>query len=567
MNRFNFQIFKRFWALAKPYWSSEEKWKAIGLLSLILIILLSSSVVNVIRNYQRADIISSLVAMNSEKFILALTVNLAMLIIAIPLFAADDYVQSKLSFYWRQWMTDYFLYKYFQKRSFYQINFLEDIDNPDQRIAEDIKTFTSNSLYIMIKLLRSLMQLIAFSGVLWLLSKKLVIFLIIYTCGGTIITSFVFGKVFIKLNLEQIKREADFRFGLVRIRENAESIAFYQGEVREADQVKQRFQKILDNFTKLIKSELDLNMFKNGFEFVTFIVPALIIGPQILAGQTGIGTLTQAREAFLTIFLSLQVIITHFELLTKFTAGITRLENFEKYLESPNAEIAKLDLNIITVEANYLAFRNVSLMTPNYQRTLIKNLVVEVSPGEGLLIVGPSGCGKSSLLRAIAGLWDTGTGTIVRPKLTEILFLPQRPYLVLGSLRDQLLYPQQISQISEAELFLILKQVNLPELTERFGSLDTEEDWSKVLSLGEQQRLAFARLLVTKPKYAILDESTSALDVKNEKQLYQYLQTTTTTFVSVGHRPSLLPYHSLVLEIKEQGKWQLWPAAEYSLIS
>ena len=216
-------------------------------------------------------------------------------------------------------------------------------------------------------------------------------------------------------------------------------------------------------------------------------------------------------------------------------------------------------------EDSQLALRRVTLLTPNYERTLVRDLPFSLQPGEGLVIVGHSGSGKSSLLRAIAGLWNAGTGQIIRPALSEIMFLPQRPYMVLGSLRSQLLYPNPDNDISESKMRHVLEEVNLAELPERFGGFEIELDWANVLSLGEQQRLAFARLLLSRPSYVILDEATSALDLANEKKLYEQLKAKETTLISVGHRPSLLQYHEYVLELDGRSNWRFLPISEYTL--
>ncbi|NEP43625.1 MAG: ATP-binding cassette domain-containing protein, partial [Okeania sp. SIO2H7] len=249
-----------------------------------------------------------------------------------------------------------------------------------------------------------------------------------------------------------------------------------------------------------------------------------------------------------------------------FIAGIERLESFVKVLEEPKASPVEGSTIIDTVEDSRLSLQHLTLQTPNYQRTLVKNVSIELQPGEGLLIVGVSGSGKSSILRAIAGLWNSGTGTIYRPKLEEILFLPQHPYMILGSLRDQLLYPRTDLNISDEIIYRVLNQVNLPKLAEIFGGLDTVEDWENMLSMGEQQRVAFARLLLTQPRYAILDEATSALDVQNEQSLYQHLQSLSTTYVSVGHRPTLLQYHHQVLEVMGDETWRVTSAQDYKFM-
>jgi vitamin B12/bleomycin/antimicrobial peptide transport system ATP-binding/permease protein len=257
------------------------------------------------------------------------------------------------------------------------------------------------------------------------------------------------------------------------------------------------------------------------------------------------------------------VIVSRIESLSAFAASINRLTVFTDTLEAERAVSRPEGTAIDVVVDSQLSLQRVTLETPKHQKTLVRDLSLAISPGEGLLIVGPSGAGKSSLLRAIAGLWDAGTGRLVRPELGEMLFLPQRPYMILGSLRSQLLYPNISSDIEESELRRILTAVNLADLPDRLGGFDADLDWAEILSLGEQQRLAFARLLLTQPRYAILDEATSALDLKNEQHLYEQLQSTKTTVVSVGHRLSLLKFHQQVLELLNDGNWRLISAEEY----
>jgi putative ATP-binding cassette transporter len=361
----------------------------------------------------------------------------------------------------------------------------------------------------------------------------------------------------VRLNFEQLKREANFRFGLVRIRENAEAIAFYQGEDRESQQVKHRFLDAFDNFKRLILWELNLNMVTNVYEFIPYILPAVVVAPSIFAGEVEVGKITEAQGAFVRVFFSLNVVVARFQALTTFGAGINRLYTFADYLNQNAAPSPAEKPTIQTIESDRLTLEHLTLETPNYQRTLIEDLSIELSTGQGLLVVGPSGCGKSSLLRAIAGLWNSGKGTINRPKQEQILFLPQKPYMVLGSLRDQLLYPNVDAEVDDQRLKQVLQEVNLADLAERFGGFDAEQDWADILSLGEQQRLTFARLLLNKPDYAILDEATSALDLNNENQLYQHLQAIGTTFLSVGHRLTLANYHQSVLELSQDKTWQI----------
>ena len=283
--------------------------------------------------------------------------------------------------------------------------------------------------------------------------------------------------------------------------------------------------------------------------------------PQYFSGKIQFGDMTQANFAFMQVYGALSLVVSEIEHITNFAAGVDRLAAFTESMTAVTAAPARIRFE----EAPQVALEDVTVLTPNAQRTLVEHLSIQLPPKACLIIVGPSGVGKSSLLRAIAGLWQQGTGIIHRPALDTMLFLPQRPYMILGSLRAQLLYPAMPHSMSEAALRQVLEQVNLAELPDRVGGLDVELDWADVLSLGEQQRLAFARLFLTKPQYAVLDEATSALDVQNEERLYRLLQAAELTYVSVGHRPSMLQYHQYVLELAGEGHWRLLPVETYVL--
>ena len=559
MTRLNLNVFQQFWTIAKSYWLGDEKWQARGLLLGVVLFLLAYTGLSVVLNNKRGVLISALSAKDEPRFWQTVTIFIGVLVIYAPLLAGYRYLRDRLSLQWRRWLTTRFVDNYFSDRAYYHLNASSlTIDNPDQRIAEDVRSFTQESLTFLLVLVESILSVIAFSGVLWGISKPLVIFLVLYALVGTLVTTLVFGKPLVRLNFEQLKKEADFRFSLVRIRENSEAIAFYRGEEQESNQVKQRFLEVFDNVKRLLVWELNLNVLTNAYEFIPFILPALVVAPAIFAGEMEIGKVTEAQGAFVRVFFSLNVVVARFQALTTFGAGIDRLFTFAAFLEQTKTASDSDESNHIqTVEAERLAIEHLTLETPNHQRTLIQDLSVEVPIGQGLLVMGASGCGKSSLLRAIAGLWDSGNGTIVRPNSDQILFLPQRPYMVLGTLREQILYPNTAIEVEEAQLDQVLERVNLADLAKRFGGFDTQQDWADILSLGEQQRLTFARLLINKPNYVILDEATSALDIQNEERLYQQLQAIGTTFLSVGHRPTLANYHTVVLELSQDKSWQL----------
>ncbi len=556
-------LWKRFWNLASPYWKQDEKWKAWGLLALLVVLLLGQTQFAVLFNEQTGEFTSALAAHEEERFWDSIRFCLTLLIVAVPIYASYYFVRDTLGIHWRRWLTNRFLGSYFSHRHFYELNSNAGIDNPDQRVAEDIATFTQRSLYFLLVIISSTLQLVAFSNVLWSISHELVYFLIFYALAGTLVVVFVFGQRLMKLNFNQLRREADFRFSLVRVRENAESIAFYRGEAQELEQVTRRFTQAFNNFKRLIRNQLSLNFFQHAYYLLTLVIPSIIIASRVLSGELEVGRAVQAAGAFAAVLSAISLIVENFEGLSRFAAGIDRLDSLAKVLPGQASGQSARGEIIQSVEATHLALAGVTLHTPGYDRILIRNLSLNIKSGEGLMIVGESGSGKSSLLRAIAGLWYAGSGTIFRPVPADILFLPQQPYMLLGSLRTQLLYPNPERAVTDDELLDLLAKVNLPDLAERFGGLEVEMDWQKVLSIGEQQRLAFARLLLTRPRFAILDEATSALDIANEAQLYQQLAATETTLVSVGHRSTILKFHTQVLELTGDSHWKSHPAASY----
>nr|WP_281381686.1 ABC transporter ATP-binding protein/permease [Quisquiliibacterium transsilvanicum] len=565
---------QRFGATAAPYWRGDQRWWARGMLALLLLLLLAQTLAAVLLNEQTGEFTSALAARDADRFWAAIRLCIVVSLVAAPVYALYFFVRDTLGIRWRRWMTHRFLGAYLADHTFYRLNAADDIDNPDQRIAEDIHTFAQQSLYFLMVALGALIQLLAFTGVLWSISRELVFFLIAYAIAGTALTTLVFGKALIGLNFLQLRREADFRFSLIRIREHAEAIALHHGEARESGQAGSRFQAAFDNFRRLLRAQLNLNLFQYVYAFLTVVLPSAIIADRVLSGELEVGRAVQAAGAFAAILGALTVIIDHFEGLSRFAAGTERLHAFAARLGvdtrqgagagAPTPPIVMPQAGAIeAVRGPRLALEHMTLETPGHERVLVRDLSLAVEPGAGLMIVGRSGGGKSSLLRAIAGLWDAGGGRIVRPGPREMMFLPQQPYMMLGSLRSQITYPDGEAEVLDQDLLRLLERVNLGDLAARFGGLDAELDWAKVLSVGEQQRLAFARVLLAEPRYAMLDEATSALDVANEAGLYRQLAQSSITPVSVSHRPALLEYHSDVLELDGRGGWRLHPAGSY----
>ncbi|MBD1909499.1 MULTISPECIES: ABC transporter ATP-binding protein/permease [unclassified Leptolyngbya] len=541
------------------------RWKQWAFLVLLLALSLSVSGMNVMISYVGNYFTTALSERDAPTFWRFFIVYAGVFAIATPFVVYYQYTEGLLGLRWRDWMTGKFLGRYFADRAYYDINSNSEIDNPDQRISQDIRAFTENSLSFFLIFLGAFIDVLSFTGILLSKSGFLAIFLVGYAIFGTGVIA-VLGRRLIALNFNQLRKEADFRYGLVHVRDNAESIAFYQGEDQEVGQLRRRFVEVLRNYNFLIGWQRNLAFFRTPYRYATYILPSIILAPKYFAGEIQFGDISQANFAFAQIFEAFALVVTQINRLSEFAAGVNRLETFAVVLNEQEEERADTTAEIQTVEDDRIALEGVTLLTPRSQRMLVQNLSATLQAGQGLVIVGPSGAGKSSLLRAIAGLWNSGDGRIVRPGLTEMMFLPQRPYMLLGTLRDQLLYPNLVdATVNNDDFHAALQQVNLKDLPDRVGGFDVELDWATVLSLGEQQRLAFARLLLTNPRYAVLDEATSALDLGNEQRLYDQLKSKDTTFISVGHRPSLLKYHNYVLELHGDGTWKMSPLENYQV--
>jgi putative ATP-binding cassette transporter len=557
---------KQFVRVAKPYWLGDEKKKAWGLMVLMIVLMLVDTKLAVMLNNQTGEMTSALAARNAGRFWGAVRACLFVLAFAVPVYALYYYMRDLFGNLWRRWLTGRFLDGYLKGRKYYELGADRAIDNPDQRISEDINTFTGRSINFLLIFLGSLMQLVAFSTVLWAISHVLVGVLVVYALVGTVVALFVFGAPLIHLNFWQLRREADFRFSLMRLRENAESIAFYRGEAQERAHIDSKFHKVIHNYAQLIKQQRALNLFQRSFSQVALVLPGVILAARVLSGELEVGRAVQATGAFSAVLSAVGVIVENFESLSRFVAGIDRLQGLSSLVlpgVAPKLLADDKHPRIQTRQGEQLALESLTLHPPQSERVLIKELSLIVKPGDALLITGESGCGKSSLLRAIAGLWHTGSGVIHRPPLEAFFFLPQQPYLQSGTLRSQLIYPGTQAELSDEQLLDILEQVHLPRLAERVGGLDAVRDWDKFLSVGEQQRLAFGRVLVHGPSIVILDEATSALDSSNEASLYGRLRDSGTTLISIAHRAAVLRHHTHVLHLTGEGAWEVHEAGDY----
>ncbi len=560
---------KQFINVAKPYWLEDERKSAWLLLTLLIVLMLAETKFAVMLNDQTGEMTSALAARSGDRFWASVRACLFILAFAVPIYAFYYYMRDLFANQWRRWLTSRFLDSYLKGRKYYELGANSEIDNPDQRISEDINTFTGRSINFLLIFLGSLMQLVAFSAVLWKISHVLVGVLAVYALTGTVVALWIFGNPLIHLNFWQLRREADFRFSLMRLRENSESIAFYRGEAQERAHIDSKFTKVIHNYARLIKKQRSLNLFQRTFSQLTLVLPFVILAEGVLSGRLEVGRAVQAAGAFTAVLGAVGVIVDNFESLSRFVAGIDRLHGLSRLVlpdtdpDMAAAAAAEKHPRIEKRAGEHLTLEGVTLHPPQSERVLIKELSLALKPGDALLITGESGCGKSSLLRAIAGLWHTGSGVIHHPPIDDFFFLPQQPYLQHGTLRSQLIYPSAKSDLSDEQLLAILQEVHLPHLAGRVGGLDAVHDWAKMLSVGEQQRLAFGRVLVHRPRIVILDEATSALDSGNESSLYARLRESGTTLISIAHRPAVLRHHTHVLQLMGEGAWKVHEASAF----
>lgn len=556
--RFNLTTWRRFWRVARLYFVSEKKFEAFGLLALLAIFSISMNGLNVLMNFVGRDFINALSRKEKADFFYQLYLYLGAFLFATPVVVFYRYVEERMGLMWRRWLSLKLIGYYFSNRAYYKINTEAFIDNPDQRIEEDIRTFTVLTLSFLLIIFNSLIALFAFMGILWSISVPLTLAAVAYAVFGSVATYYL-GRPLIPLNFTQLKREGDYRYKLINVRDHAESIAFYGNEEKERTRVRQRLNRALDNFRSIIDWNRNLGFFRTGYNYVITILPTVIVAPLYLDGTIEFGVVTQATVAFGQVLGALSIIVSNFGGLSAFAAVVTRLGTFwEVVVETESSNCFHGQQSLIEVaDAKHVRFVDVTIQTPLTNEVVVRSLDFAIGANEPLLICGPSGSGKSSILRTMAGLWNNGKGRVERPPLASAMFVPQRPYMVLGTLRSQLLYGLRRKVFSDTELLQVIDQLHLNEMLVRVGGLESVLDWGTLLSTGEQQRIGIARVLLARPQLVVLDEATTGIDAEGVEEIYSFIKPFASSYISVGHRDLLQHHHHFILELSANGAWSL----------
>ncbi len=559
------QFFKDVWLLTKSYWQSEEKKKACFLLACILALTLGIVYMLVLLNQWNNSFYSALQNYETEKIFDELIHFSWLAAIYIVLAVYSYYLQQMLILNWRRWLTVRFLDIWLKNKTYYNLQmFGKDTDNPDQRISEDVRLFVEMTLSFTIGIIKSLCTFASFVFILYKMSGPLSFTVfgttltiqgylfwaaLIYSIIGTYITHLV-GRKLVQLNFVQQRYEADFRFSMIRLRESAESVAFYRGEQQEAGVFKNRFKLLLDNFWRLVNKQKQLVWLNSGYSQIAIIFPFVAAMNRYLNREFTLGGLMQVSNAFGYVQSSLSYFIDMYTAIAQWQAVVMRLTYFGNHMQEVAQDADRFHLERFATSKKVSADAmqvNLPDGTP-----LLEKITFSLNQGENVLIKGISGSGKSTLLRAIAGIWPFVEGKINLPERNQLMFIPQKPYIPLGTLREALLYPGS-KPVSDDELRLLLARCQIGYLQDK---LDLTADWSHVLSVGEQQRLAFVRAHIQQPIWLFLDEATSALDEETEAKMYSLLAEflTMTTVVSVGHRSTLNKYHQKVLRLDKTEK-------------
>jgi putative ATP-binding cassette transporter len=556
------------WRIAAPYFRSEDRWAGRGLLAAVIAIELALVGINVLLNQWNNRFYNALQEKNWDGFVREIGFFCVLAACYIALSVYQLYLNQWLQIRWRRWMTRLYLGEWLQNANHYRMQLQGDAaDNPDQRISDDVKQFVDQTLNIGVGLLSSIVTLGSFVIILWGLSadSPLTLFgrefvipgylvwgALVYAIFGTALTQWI-GSPLVNLSFEQQRYEADFRFNLVRVRENSEQVALLQGESAERERLLERFGRVIDNWYGIMSRTKRLTAFTSSYSQAAVVFPYILVAPAYFSDKIQLGGMMQTASAFSSVQQSLSFFVSTYRTLAEWRAIVARLDGFEMSIASA-AHLANgpdtIDL-VPSAGSNHIDLHQLLVNLPN-GTPLVAADGFSFRGNERTLVSGPSGAGKSTLFRAIAGIWPYGGGTVTVPAKATLMMLPQRSYFPVGSLQAAIVYPAEAGAFSPDQVRDALIAVGLPQLAPRLAD---EAHWNRMLSLGEQQRLGLARALLHAPQYLFLDEATASLDEPSEAVLYHLLEEKlpATTIVSIGHRSTLEAFHQRNVVLTRDG--------------
>ena len=490
---------------AKSEYGRQAKLMFVGLIALLLGI----NGTNVLNSYVGRDFMTAIEHRNKAEFIQEAVFYIGVFAASTIVAVVSRFTEERLGLLWREFLTRKVINIYLAQGTYYRLQTVEGLANPDQRIAEDVRAFTVTTLSFVLMLLNSAFTVVAFSGVLWLINPLLFGVAVLYAACGTYVT-LVLGRPLIKLNYDQLDKEANFRSALIHVRENAESILLARREDRLKARLLSQLENFVANFRKITSVNRNVGFFTTGYNWLIQIIPALIVAPSFIAGQIEFGVITQSAMAFTLIVNAFSLIITQVQSLSNFAAVVDRLNSLVEALErTPPAEGAGIQMS---EEDRRVAYEEVTLLSPVEGQPVLKDLSISIPFGSRVLISGSNETGKLTLFRATAGLWPSGKGRIIRPAATDIYFLAERPYLPPVTLREVLVDQKLEHSIADGQIRDLLHELDLDPVLVRAGALNIEQDWGTLLSLGEQQLLAFVHILLAAPNFVFLDRAGTALN-------------------------------------------------------
>lgn len=529
------------------------------LLALLIVFMFSINGLNVLNSYVNRDFMTAIEHQNMESFVFYAVLYLGVIAIATVVAVLYRYAEERLALLWRKWLTQHAIDRYLSDRTYFRLHSAETLTNPDQRISEDIRALTATTLSFTLMFLNASFTVIAFSGVLWSISPPLFLVAVIYAILGSVLAIYL-GKPLVKLNYDQLDREANFRSRLVHVRENAESVALLRREGRLKARLRDRLDDLTANFQRIIVINRNLGFFTTGYNYLIQLIPAFIVAPLFITGHADFGVITQSAVAFAHLLGAFSLIITQFQSISAYTAVVARLNALRDAMLEPRLSSSP------TVEfspaCGSVAFEQLTLYSPRDGHALVKELSVSIPAGVCLLVRSTSESAEKALFRATADLWSHGKGRILHPGHDEIFFLPERPYLPPGTLREVLLRTGQERGIPDWQICDSLASLNLEHALVKAGGLDVEQNWSDLLSLGEQQRLAFARVLLAAPQFVFLDHPSRSLSECVVGELLNLLRHQEITYLTLGDVADDPRFYDRLLTIADDGSWQLRPPGD-----